>query len=220
MHSPKFQQWHTGPERLLFCPGNPGAGKTVLAARTANFLETHAGTSGDTAHVVCIFNEYKTGRNFDEAKALGSVLRQLMESDHSSYGVLLDLYGDHAERQTYPSALEMLTMIKTALSTLGTVYLLVDALDEITTSSGKRKKFLDSLFRLYSDVKNIRVMVTCRPGPDILQRFNGVPSVQIAAATEDITAYIDGRFEDFKAPLDDGFKVLIKDTVIGAAHGM
>lgn len=38
LDSPEFQQWLHGDGQMLFCPGMPGAGKTIMASIVADHL--------------------------------------------------------------------------------------------------------------------------------------------------------------------------------------
>jgi hypothetical protein len=76
LNSDEFQVWINQRRRTLFCPGTPGAGKTILTSIVIDDLDTRfqSNTSVGIAYI------YYNFRQQDEQKAedlLASLLKQL-----------------------------------------------------------------------------------------------------------------------------------------------
>ena len=54
LESTKFKEWLRGPEKVLFCLGLPGAGKTMMAAVTVDHLrQVSVATYTGIAYISC-----------------------------------------------------------------------------------------------------------------------------------------------------------------------
>src|SRR6266516_6004346 len=96
LNSPKFKEWIHGPNRTLFCPGIPGAGKTIMAATTIDHLwETK---QSDTIGVAYIYCNYKTKVDQNTTSLLAAILKQLVQARPSITEPVTCLYDRHANR--------------------------------------------------------------------------------------------------------------------------
>lgn len=79
LESPEFQAWVKKPRATLFCPGAPGAGKTILASIVIDELEKRHETNCDVgiAYFFCSF-QCQSGDQEPEI-LLASILRQLCQ---------------------------------------------------------------------------------------------------------------------------------------------
>jgi hypothetical protein len=220
LESTEFKSWLDGPERMLFCPGIPGGGKTVLTARAADNLERKISRSDNNENIAYVFCDYKTANERSAARALSSVLQQLVENNKLLAESILTLYETHVEAKTHPSIDELISAIKSTASLQTNVYLLIDAVDELPVAGRQRIQLLQAVQRLHLGAASIRILITSRPAPDIVKEFSNTPTLEIKAMGDDVKHYIEDRFEEFKAPLDDMFKTLIQDTVLSVARGM
>lgn len=214
-----FKNWLTGPERRLFCPGIPGAGKSVLAARVTGHLRSLV-SSDETVNLAFVFCDYKAADQLSTLNILGAILRQLVQNRKSLAEPLLTLYEQHVESQTLPSPGELISAILAIAKKHEHVFIVVDALDEIPIIKGRRQQLLKAFHRLHLESDTIRFLVTSRTSPDIVHEFEGDPSFEVLAMPEDIERYVESRFDDFKAPLNEDFCKLVKSTIVDAANGM
>jgi hypothetical protein len=91
LDSAEFQTWLNIDKQRLFCPGIPGAGKTILASIVVNDLDTRFSDDSTIgiAYIYCNF------RRQDEQKIddlLASLLKQLAESQPSLPAVFTTIY--------------------------------------------------------------------------------------------------------------------------------
>ncbi|KAF2965989.1 hypothetical protein GQX73_g7572 [Xylaria multiplex] len=78
LDSVQFQAWTTTHSQTLFCPGIPGAGKTILTSIVVDNLHTRFGNNPDVgiAHIYCNF---RLGDDQKPEALLASVLKQLAQ---------------------------------------------------------------------------------------------------------------------------------------------
>ncbi|KAF4962386.1 hypothetical protein FSARC_9530 [Fusarium sarcochroum] len=90
LESPESQKWLEVKQRTLFCPGNPGAGKTILASIIINDLISRFGVKQDVgiAYIYCNFQQHSTQSAEDIIKSL---LKQLVQGLSSPPDYVRDL---------------------------------------------------------------------------------------------------------------------------------
>ena len=159
-------------KQTLFCPGIPGAGKTILTSIVLEELSTrfHDNTSIGIAYLYCNF------RRQDEQKAdalLASLLKQLARYQQSLPSSMKDLYDRHKSKQTRPSLEEISSTLQSVATQYPRLFIIVDALDECQASSGCRQRFISEIFNLQTKV-GANVFVTSRFIPEITDKFSGV----------------------------------------------
>lgn len=73
---PKFSAWKTGTQRVMWCPGVPGAGKTIISSMVINHLNTTF-KEPDVA-AVGIYCDYNEFNQQSTPKYIASLLEQLL----------------------------------------------------------------------------------------------------------------------------------------------
>jgi hypothetical protein len=147
LNSMEFQMWLKARRETLFCPGIPGAGKTILTSVVINYLtrRTSEDRSIGVAYVYCNFQR-KGEQTAD--KLLSSLLKQLSERLPTIPGEVSDLYNRHKTDRTRPSLEEISHTLYPVTVKYSRVFILVDALDECRESENCRIKFLSEIFSL------------------------------------------------------------------------
>jgi hypothetical protein len=220
LDSVEYQAWLKTKKQTLFCPGIPGAGKTILTSIVVSDLCNQFGGDGTIgiAYIYCNF------RRQDEQKAeslLASLLRQLCQEQPRLVDSVKTLYDRHRDRRTRPSLDEILGFLQSVAVTYSRVFILVDALDECQISDGCRQKFLSGLFNLQAKCE-VNLFATSRSISSIEKEFEGDTMLEIRASEEDVRRYLDGHM--FRLP---GFVVRsvelqeeIKTDIVKAVDGM
>ncbi|KAJ7588934.1 hypothetical protein C8J56DRAFT_940343 [Mycena floridula] len=127
LEAPEFRQWVKGSVRLLWCPGDPGAGKTVISSIIFDYLQQKVAQSG--VGIACVFCDYNHAKIQTEQELLYSIAKQLCFKSGSFY----DIFTSGKSR---PGDLASITESLRAVLELYThVYVVVDALDECTDDS-------------------------------------------------------------------------------------
>lgn len=190
INSEEFQDWLTTRNRTLFCPGIPGAGKTVLTTIVIAHLQSKFRDDPDTgiAYIYCNF------RRHDEQKIyelLATIVKQLAESQPSLPASIKDLYNGHKQKRTRPTHEEILTVLNALVAKYKRVFIVVDALDECQVADHCRVRFLSSI----SDIQKkhgINLFTTSRFIPEILDYFKcpNTISLEVRASPDDVALYI------------------------------
>lgn len=222
LHSKEFERWIDEEKQTLFCPGIPGAGKTIIASIVVEYLWTKYQTERGIGIAYLYFNFQRQ----DEQKlvdVLSSLLKQLVQKQNSMPETTQDLYKHHKDRRTRPSVDEIIKELRSVIRTYSVVFIVIDALDESQFSEKGHGRFLQSLFDLQSQGGDVNIFATSRFVAEIESQFQGCLRKEILAHREDILAYLDGRIPQLlrshisKYPdLQD----LVRREVVEATHGM
>ncbi|KAJ5964750.1 uncharacterized protein N7479_004626 [Penicillium vulpinum] len=194
LDSPEFKNWISGSKQMLFCPGIPGGGKTILASVVIDELYDRFRSGGEAAiaYLYCNYN-----RHDDESAIalLSNLLKQLAQSQPSLPSSVQEMYDEHMAKRTRPSMGELSKTIIQMLSKTSEfpkVYIVIDSLDECRMYDGSRTKLLDAMFEL-QDACNINILATSRFIPGITERFEKRPTLEIRASTGDVKRYLRGN---------------------------
>jgi hypothetical protein len=215
----EYQVWLKINNQTLFCPGIPGAGKTILTSIVvADLYERFRGDSTiGIAYIFCNF------RRQDEQKAdslLASLLRQLSQERPPLVDSVKTLYDYHKDKRTRPSLDEILGVLQSVAATYSRVFIIVDALDECKISDGCRQRFLSGLFNLHTKCR-ANLFATSRPISSIEKEFEGNTILEIRASKEDVRRYLEGhmfrlpRFVVQSLELQEEIKTRIVEAVDG-----
>ncbi|KAI1842402.1 hypothetical protein JX266_011443 [Neoarthrinium moseri] len=189
LKSPQYEAWASNRGQSLFCPGIPGAGKTILASVAVNDLASQL--SSDLSFGLCyIFCNFRQNSEQSFGNIMLSLLRQLSQYTHSLTQAVINLYGRHQGKHTKPSTSEICDAVERVILTKSRTFIVIDALDELQISDGSRSKLISALFNL-RDKFSANILVTSRFTPDISQSFEGSPSLEISASYADILTYLD-----------------------------
>jgi hypothetical protein len=186
----EYQEWTETAKQILFCPGIPGAGKTILTSIVVNDLQARFQDNVNIgiAYLYCNFRQQADQK---VEHLLSSLIRQLSQDQPSLPESLRILYAKHKGR-TRPSVDELSGVLQTVASLFSRIFIVVDALDECQLSDGSRSKLLTMLFILQSET-GANIFVTSRFIPDVTEKFKNNLSVEIRAQPADIEIYIKGN---------------------------
>ncbi|KAF7557478.1 hypothetical protein G7Z17_g720 [Cylindrodendrum hubeiense] len=222
LDSDQFQPWLKTDKQTLFCPGIPGAGKTIITAIVIDYLQSSFQNSKNTgiAYIYCNYQQQ------DEQKAedlLSSLLKQLAQGQASLPAKVKDLYDRHQKNGTKPAFDEISTTLNYVVALYSRVFIIVDALDECHTSDGSRTRFLKEIVKLQHNSR-ANIFTTSRFNDEIASFFNGSLSQRIFAADKDILTYLNNRISlqtlENSEIMDDETQSMINAKVLKAADGM
>lgn len=192
LDSKEYRTWLETKNQTLFCPGIPGAGKTILTSIIIDELETHF--QGDqTIGIAYIYCEYNRK---DEQKAdhlIASLLKQLSYRQELLIPVR-SLYEKHNTKRTRPSLNEIAKVLYSVASIYSRVFIAIDALDECQSEDNCRSEFLTAIFQLQAKT-GASVIATSRPVPEIEARFQGCLQQEILANEKDICQYLENKID-------------------------
>jgi hypothetical protein len=171
------------------------------------------------AYVYC---NYKAQEGQDAASLLAAILKQLVQARPSIAEPAERLHEQHASRGTNkPSTDEIFGALQSVLANFSTVHVVVDALDECQDSDGARRRFLARL-RTLQAVTDLRLMVTSRFIPDIVDKFIGALTLEVRASEEDVKRFVTGQI--YRLPQciqrDSALHDMVQNKVAEAVDGM
>lgn len=221
LQSNQYRGWVSDTNGTFFCPGIPGAGKTMSAAIVVNDLH-ELFVQDDSIGIAYIYCNF---RRQDEQKPIdlfASLLKQLAEQRSTIPQSLQHLYDDHQSKKTRPSLNEILRTLQSAIGEYTKAFIVVDALDECEILGGNRKKFITELLNMQAATA-ANLFATSRMIPEIEKDFEGRSTqIEIRASNEDLEKYLAGNL--WKLPSfvssNAGLQDEIKTSIIKAADGM
>ena len=219
INSGQFQNWVDRDNQTLFCPGIPGAGKTVSTAIVIDYLYTrfqHDASFG-IAYVYCDFRRQKEQEPVD---LLAGLLRQLLQNLDRIPQDVQELYNRHRDKRTRPTLEEVSPILTSIVTGFSKTFIIVDALDECELSG--QKPLLTKLFNIQLET-TANLFATSRPIPNIEKHFEGRSTqIEVRASEKDLERYVDKNIEKLpqfvlrRTDLRDE----VKSTIIKVVDGM
>ncbi|KAF3393739.1 putative ankyrin repeat protein [Penicillium rolfsii] len=220
LDSTEYQTWLNADKETLFCPGIPGAGKTVLTAIVVNDLQNkfEGDTSVGLAYIYCNFRR-RTEQKYEHFLAI--LLKQLIRGGCSMPDCVKSLYGKHSDKQTRPSFSELSQILHSVSAMYSRLFLIVDALDECQVFDGCQANLLSELLSLQTEC-GANIFVTSRYVPDVVKKFEANISVEIRARDHDVQRYLDGNLSQLPAFVTSSPELQdeIKTEIVRAVDGM
>lgn len=219
LQDPRFQAWLNSEGSTLFCPGIPGAGKTIMSALVIDRLLRSKHEA--ERPVVFIYCNYKRQSEQSIKHMLVSLLRQVVDIHEGIPQIVQDLYIAHARKRTTPSTHEVEGILRGVAKGLLGLTVLVDALDECEPQTCR--DFLSAVEELRKQC-NVRLLATSRFLPDIQSHpaILGQPSLEVRASDQDVEKYIRSRVGGFRSRFASKHDLLetLVSSIIDATGGM
>jgi hypothetical protein len=188
LDSEEYKHWLRTPRATLFCPGIPGAGKTICSAILVDDLITRFQDNPNVgiAYIYCNFNRQ------DEQKVqdlLSSLLKQLSEKRTSVPDAVKDLYTRYKATSTRPQFDKVSKALRSVASTYSEVFIVVDALDECESTC--RTRLLDEMMEIHAGA-GANIFATSRPA-EMNDLFKAGGRLEIRAHENDVRRYLNGN---------------------------
>ena len=165
LESETFDRWRSRDDSVMWCPGIPGAGKTVLASIVIEKLrELYRGQNVAVFMLYCKYNEPET---HTVQPLIASLVKQYIQDRFVVDKKLEELHEAHYRKETRPTLEELKDLLGTAISQYDKTFIVLDALDEMPNEE-YRSDLVNSL-RGFHQKSNL--LVTSRPMPTIKQMF-------------------------------------------------
>lgn len=189
LETDEFQLWVSDKNRTLFCPGIPGAGKTILTSIVIDYLQQTLGNSGSVgiAYLYCNFRQGQTLSNL-----LLSLLKQLLQGRPSLPESVKCLYEDHIRRGSRPGVDEIMRVLQSVSTDYERTFMIVDALDQCSVSDGTRQRFLEEIFSLQKKT-GLSLLATSGRIEEIEKQFKDSAFLEIQAHYKNIQSYLDSE---------------------------
>ena len=223
LDSAEYQEWLKSPGKTLFCPGIPGAGKTILTAIVIDdiYSRSRFDTSVGIAYLYCDFRRQHEQKIED---LFANLLKQLAQQQASIPDSVKTLHDDCRDKHKRPSHDEILSALHSVSTVYSRIFIIVDALDECQVTNGCRTKLLSGIFELQASQARVEVNIfsTSRYIPEIVERFKESISLEIRANDEDLQTYLAGHMEQLPPFVlsSPDLQNEVKATISHATNGM
>ncbi|KAI0544207.1 ankyrin repeat-containing domain protein [Xylaria curta] len=219
LDSPEYQHWLATKKEVLFCPGIPGAGKTILASIVVENLFDRQ--RGDRSIGVCYV--YLNFRQSDEQKLhhlMAGLLKQLAQTQAGLSESLKSLSDQYMSNKERPSVSELRQALCSVVAEFSRVFVVIDALDECQTDNCQQE-FITELLNFSSNFE-ANILATSRFIPAITSRFSSAVTKEIRASDEDIAKYLDGNLSRLHGFIsrDISLQQEIKESIVECVDGM
>jgi Cdc6-like AAA superfamily ATPase len=220
LYSEEYKLWLEDKEQTLFCPGIPGAGKTMMSSIVVDHLRKAFG-GNDRIGIACLFCSYMRLTEQRSADLLTSLLKQLVQELPSLPEVVEILYKEHMKRNTRPSFGELSDVLQSVVGSYSRIFFVIDALDECTNADRDREHLLREIFRLQGHAR-ISLFATSRFIPEIEKEFDESILLEIRASDDDVRIYLDGKISRLRpfVSRNSDLQEEIKTNIIKAVDGM
>lgn len=182
LEAESFQHWLRTEGQTLWCPGIPGAGKTLLLAVAVNYLQGRPFRNHEV--VLFAFCDYKDQRSQNPGNMFLSLWRQLMQKRVLSEAECDSLESTYLKRGRILITDAIVDMFLNEASKYSRVFILLDALDELRTED---RDLL--LYILSTRTKRMNVLITSRTPEEKTWEFRYLPQLEIRAGDKDIMDY-------------------------------
>lgn len=192
LNSNEFQKWIHQSKQTLFCPGIPGAGKTMISSIVVNHLIAKF-KNDPSVGITYIYCNYQPQQEQKPEDLFSSLLKQLAQKQPAVSTDLKKIYEHHKTKGTRPLFDEIVQALHSTIQLYSRVFIIIDALDEYHVSNKEgQKKLLLEVFSL-QDQAQLNLFATSRFVSEIISQFDGCMLKEIRAQDDDVLCYINGR---------------------------
>ena len=215
----EFQSFLDNHEKALWCPGMPGAGKTVITSYIVNYLRTTF--QPQEVGIAVIYCNYKEPDQ-TAANLLTSLSRQLVQHKSEIPERIRLLHRKHHINKYRPSVADILPLLRHIAQNFSKTFVIVDALDEYKEQDERDTNLTTALQELSPDV---HLLVTSRSIPFIESEFDAAVRLDIRASDENVTKYLKSQVTTAKRfqriiEADSVLQANIVHTIIRICRGM
>ncbi|KAF4496130.1 Ankyrin repeat domain containing protein 50 [Fusarium agapanthi] len=221
LESYQFKEWADGEYQTLYCPGIPGAGKTILTSLVIDHLQTHY--QSEHSRVIYVFCNFSRRGEQTPKALLATLLRQAVQGKAQLDTTLTRLYESREFAGSLLSCEAIMEALESSVSSYSRIFVVVDAIDELDTSHGYHDSFLASLSTISAKLmEKMSLFITSRLIPGIAQSLKYSTTLEIKASETDIRKFTQGqmtRLPSFVTHRPD-LQSEISETIAKAAQGM
>ncbi|KAF4811203.1 Ankyrin-1 [Colletotrichum tropicale] len=196
IRSKEYCAWVAIAGQTLFCPGIPGAGKTIMSSIVIDDIDKRFRSGYDdvvgVAHVFC--NDKRT-ENQQLEHLLATLLKQLAMDRINLPECIASLHEKHRTKSTKPSSGDLIEALEAVCASFTRAFVVVDAMDECQ-AEGCRSSLIGVLFDLQRKFpKAVSLFITSRHVPEVKEKFPSSLQLEIHATDGDLSRYAHSRID-------------------------
>jgi Cdc6-like AAA superfamily ATPase len=220
LQRPEYQKWLTERGSTLFCPGIPGAGKTVLAATVIQDLRDRTSTATESTGIAWIYFNFKERPEQTAINVIGSICAQLAQSQPDLIEEV-NLHRKSGNLQNFITEKNFLQLLAKSVGKYARSYLVIDALDEFNADDTAWMSLLDAIRKF---APQLNILVTSGPHVRFDCRFAQTLRIDIVAQKMDLLDYVRASLEHpvlhRHLATDEKLKTSIEEAIVHKSQGM
>lgn len=191
----------------------------MVAATAVDYLRRMC--SKDDSGIAFVFCNYKDQIEQTGPNLIAAFVSQLLWNRPDIAMPLEEIYNKHMKHRSRPSFEALTQVLQSVCSNHSTVYLVVDALDECSDTSGVRNQLIDKLLS-FQDGKDVRLLFTSRFISNITEKFDSIPWLEVRANDDDVRAFVTGQFPSLPLCIrrNEDLQNDVRTHIAEAADGM
>ena len=214
--SKQFRSWVDADQGTLWCPGIPGAGKTVTSSIIIDRLQSEY--RNRNVAVTCLSCNYRDRATQSAEIFMANLVKQIVQQKQTVSTELTVRYKDRERGR--PTFAELAALFSQEIGHFSKVFVVIDALDETSEHEDIRRLVLSELQSL-----PVNLLVTSRYEKAIEQRLEKAERLEIVATAADVQTYVKARipFEHLLArhvQADPTLEETIVNKIIEKSQGM
>lgn len=190
LDSDPVKLWLSGDEKVIWCPGNLGAGKTCMASIVIQHLKKIYDEHPRYATAYVYF-DYLNRDEYTPRALLADLLGQTLQTNASLSRELFEKCKELDKIRTNLTKGDFLSLLRSAAKAHERVFIVIDALDEVPDR--QRKLFISSLRNIGNEVS---LLVTSRPIGTITELFHDVIKQEIYPTENGIAIHVRNQIAD------------------------
>ncbi|TFY70352.1 hypothetical protein EVG20_g2664 [Dentipellis fragilis] len=220
-----FNAWMQGSHSSFWLYGRPGTGKSVLCSTIIKSLLQDC-KSKNSSTVAFFYFDFNDSAKQIFRNLLGSTLGQLSSQSSDAASVLKVLYAEHDSGHKQPSLSSLQHALKNILKLSGTVYLVLDALDECLEDERHRYLFPFVEDLMLDNSCPVHLLAASRNETDIrdclMTKVSHTLDLSSILNYNDITWHLSTVLHEdrFFSTLHSDIKTEIHNTLSEGANGM
>lgn len=215
LESDQYLDWinPANPNRILWCPGLPGAGKTVMASLVIDRLLKDAAGLGKKYHdsICWLYLGHEAAKGRPDA-LLRALLRHLVLKSENVPRSIKDLYLKHLEAKTSPTNEKIMSCLVEVCRDKENIFLVVDAMDEYPEA--QRSHLIRHIRDMLDRLPGLRILVTSRLIQTIQDELGSSRRHDIEAHDDDLDAFIRTQLDLSKYRHTRRFSLHTTDNII------
>lgn len=219
--SQEYQDWLQTKNRTLYCPGIPGAGKTIMASAAIHDIRNRF-SMDPTVGIAYIYFSFSRQREQTLEHVIGSLLMQLLRGHSPLPQDILDLYELHSKGGTRPTLSEISKILQSIVSGYERTFIILDALDECTVERQCRAKVLTEVISLQTNFE-VNILAMSRMHDEIATKFDthNASVVPIVALEKDMEVVLRNQMRLHDPEIfDESFCTVVTSEIIKMTEGM
>ena len=196
-----------------------GLGKTILAFLIIDRLRISMGQG--TSAITYIYCDYTRQSAQDSRNLIGSLLRQILQQQTSISENVKSSYQTHKREGTSLNKSQLFELLESTVAKFASVYIILDASDELTTSDDRRQELLKRLQYLQVNCQ-LSLLTTSRPSVDLSLDFDSPLRLEIRANDDDVRSYAHAYLMGLAKNIQnhEDLRKSVIETVVKASGGM